>query len=277
MSPEDLYVSVDGKDKVQIGVFLLPAEDFSLTKFLLHELGTSWLHPGGMQSTKKLMSRLDIRPGMKVLDLGCGVGSASRLAAKKYHCDVIGIDSDPSMIEKAKNFAGNNDSDHLSFKVMDGRKMDFADNTFDCVMIQSVTCFNNKAEILAEVFRVLKPGGKLGLNEVTWLKSPTQKVKKVTCATICETFNGALTKEDWESTLQQAHFVNIGADVEAFAPVSPFQLLREEGLIKTLIITSRVLFNANINTRINAVSRYLKEYQGYFAYGIYHGEKPAVK
>jgi len=274
MNPEDLYVSVDGEDKVKIGVFLLPAEDFSLTQFLLNELGTSWLHPGGMQSTIKMLERLKIQPGMRVLDLGCGVGSATRLLAKKYNCDVVGLDNDFSMIEKAKQSTPDNLNEHISFQQGDGEKMSFSDDEFDLVIVQSVACFNNKEIILKEILRVLKPGGKVGLNEVTWLKPPTEKVKKVTCATICETFNGALTKEEWEGNLEQANLTNITSDIEVFEAVSPFQLLREEGFFKTLKITARVLFKADINTRINAVSSYLKNYNGFFGYGIYIGQKP---
>ena len=47
MNPEEALVIVDNCEVTKNGGYLLPAEDFSLTQFMVQDLGMSWLHPAG--------------------------------------------------------------------------------------------------------------------------------------------------------------------------------------------------------------------------------------
>ena len=276
MNPEDLLVHVDGKDKVKIGGYMLPAEDFSLTRFMLQDLGMSWLHPGGIISTIRLLEMLRLKSEMRVLDLGCGIGSTTRYIAKKFNCEVIGIDHNKDMIHQAKDRTHGHRYHGISYHVMDGNNMAFPDCSFDRVIMQSVACFNDKPRIFREAVRVLKNGGVLGLNEVTWIQPPTVTVERVTRSTICETFKGAILEKQWIETLEKSGLAEINHQVFAFETMAPYQMLREEGLMNTARIMSRVLRNPEINIRLSAVSDYFKKYPGYFGYGIYTGCKPVT-
>ena len=275
MNPANLLTQTDGGMKISLGGYLLPAENFSMANFMRFSLGMSWLHPGGITSTENLLTMLNINKDMRVLDLGCGLGSTSRMIAKRYGCKVVGIDLDPSMIAEAE--ARNHGfSDKVHFVPMDGTKMVFNDNYFDCVIMQSVLCFNNKSSLLREVYRVLKTGGQVGANESTWLQPPTPETTTVTRATICETFQHAVETSDWESFLLEAGFSDIKSKTYEFTSMSPYQMLREEGLIKTFKIMAKVLLNPELNMRLGAVSTYFKTFQGYFGYGLYVGYKEAT-
>jgi ubiquinone/menaquinone biosynthesis C-methylase UbiE len=277
MNPESLLVQIDGRDAVKIGGYVLPAEDFNLARFLRDDLGTTWLHAGGITSTMRLIRNLDIQPGMSVLDMGCGVGSAARHLARKFRCQVTGIDFDPEMIRRANEAIQGGDYHNLSFEQMDATRTRFPDNSFDRVVIQSVACFADKTTLFSEAMRVLKPGGFIGINEVTWLKPPTEKLEQVMCATICQTFRGALLARDWVQAMEQVGFVDASYEEHPFNASTPYQILREEGILNTARIMWRVMRNPEINMRLSAMSDFFKKCPEYFSYGLYAARKPDLK
>lgn len=274
MNPGMLLVQDQGHESVKVGGFILPAENFDLAKFLRDDLGTTWLHAGGLPSTLRLIQKLDIRPGMQVLDLGCGVGSATHHLARKTGAQVTGVDGDPEMLERARRATTRSLTGKVRYEQMDVTRTTFPDASFDRVVIQSVACFNDKAALFREVARLLKPGGLVGVNEVTWLQPPTPQIERVMCATICETFRGALLSREWLDQLEQAGLEQAVAEVHPFTGATAYQILREEGLANTLRIMWKVLSNPEINMRLSAMSAMFRNCPEYFSYGIYTARRP---
>jgi SAM-dependent methyltransferase len=271
MNPESLLIHEEGRDIVKIGGFILPAEDFNLARFLRDDLGTTWLHAGGMTSTKRALETLRLGPGMQVLDLGTGVGSAARFIARRSGCQVLGVDIDPEMVRRAELTTRD---PRVRYARMDCLAMPLPDASFDAVLIQSVACFNDPERLFAEVARVLKPGGRVAMNEVTWLREPTEKILQVMCATICETFRGARLTSGWVSAMVSAGLVDASGEPYPFNASTPYQILREEGLLSTLRIMWRVMTQPEINMRLSAMSDLFKKCPEYFGYGIYSARKP---
>ncbi|MDH5445679.1 MAG: methyltransferase domain-containing protein [Gammaproteobacteria bacterium] len=274
MDPKDLLIRMSDSEFVNVGGFTFPVEDFSISDFMQYSLGMTWLHPGGIYSTERLLKLLPIQKESKVLDIGCGLGSTTRHIFKKFKCSVTGVDKNPQMIDGARDLTSSSASMPIEFITADAANTGLPDNSFDIIVIQSVLCFNNKTDILREAYRVLKPGGTIGLNEVTWTKPPSEAVKKVTRSTICETFKGALQENEWEKVLHDSHFVNIISKPQPFEATAPYQMLREEGFFNTIRIFARVLTNPDTNMRLKAVSSYIKNYPGHFGYGLYIAKKP---
>ncbi|MCU0841618.1 MAG: methyltransferase domain-containing protein [Thiobacillaceae bacterium] len=277
MNPESLLIEDNGKSVVKVGGFILPAENFNLAKFLRDDLGTTWLHAGGLPSTLRLIEKLDFEPGMRVLDLGCGVGSATRYLARKTGCQVVGVDFDPEMIRRARESTRGSAYANVRYERMDVLHTDFPDASFDRVVIQSVACFNDKPALFREVLRVLKPGGMVGMNEVTWLKPPTPQIEQVMCSTICETFRGAELAGEWVRLLEAAGLHGASAEAHPFNASTAYQILREEGVVNTLRIMWRVLTNPEINMRLSAMSELFRNCPEYFSYGIYTARKPSMR
>ncbi|VVM05625.1 Demethylmenaquinone methyltransferase [Methylacidimicrobium cyclopophantes] len=118
---------------------------------------------------RELLSLLSIEPGDVVLDLGCGTGRLAEYTAKLVgpHGKVIGIDPSPYRIAIAKR----RERSGLSFEVAGSDDLSsFASGSFDRVYLNYVFHWiENKAEALREIYRILKPGGRLGIS--TGLKS----------------------------------------------------------------------------------------------------------
>lgn len=108
-------------------------------------------------------------PGDAVLDIGCGAGVDSLVAAHLVGKEgrVVGVDITPAMIEKALAHLGRLGWPRVSFQLAEAEALPFPEAEFDAVISNGV--FNltiNKAKALEETHRVLKPGGRLLLADM---------------------------------------------------------------------------------------------------------------
>lgn len=131
-------------------------------------------HIGGVDATQLLVKLCHIDKSSYVLDVGCGVGATPCYLAKNVGCRVVGVDISPRMVERSiERAAREKVADQVEFKVADAQDLPFEDSLFDAVITESVTAFPaDKQKAVNEYARVTKPGGYVGLNETTWLKTP---------------------------------------------------------------------------------------------------------
>lgn len=127
------------------------------------------LHVGGAPASIKLLKKAGLGADEFVLDAGCGIGGSSRLMAQLFNCRVTGVDLAQKFIEAAGFLTQCTGLDSKTgFKQGSILELDFADDTFDAVLCQHVLMnIEDKRAAVKEFFRVLKPGGKLILHEVT--------------------------------------------------------------------------------------------------------------
>ena len=111
---------------------------------------------------ENLCEALDLHSGWRVLDDAAGNGNASLAAARRF-CEVTSTDYVPALLERGKARA---EADGLTvkFQEADAENLPFADGAFDVVMSTFGVMFTPHQErSAAEMFRVCKPGGKIGL------------------------------------------------------------------------------------------------------------------
>jgi len=116
-----------------------------------------------------LAHSMGIKEGMKVLDVGCGVGGPAREIAKFTGAHITGLNNNDYQIDRATHYAQKEGlSKQLTFVKGDFMQMSFPDNSFDAVYAIEATVHAPTLEgIYSEIFRVLKPGGIFGVYE--WL------------------------------------------------------------------------------------------------------------
>lgn len=111
----------------------------------------------------KLVKFAQVAPGQRVLDVACGTGVVA-ITASLRGCEVSGIDLCPALIERARKNASIAQVD-IAFDEADAEALPFADASFDVVLSQFGHIFAPRPEVaLAEMLRVLKPGGRLAFS-----------------------------------------------------------------------------------------------------------------
>lgn len=235
-------------------------------------------HYGGIKATNELIELCHADSDKLVLDVGCGVGITACYLAKKIGCRVVGVDISASMILKAKERAKRNRlDDKVEFKVADARDLPFENDTFDVVIVESVTQFpTDKQGIVNEYTRVAKLGGFVGLNEATWLETPPEDMARNLHRSTRATH---LTVDGWKGLLEKARLAGVIA--KPYAVSSRSESINQGKLVGFKHLMKVAFRTLVLYMRDPDFKRFIKETTGsiprniyeYFGYGLYVGQK----
>jgi arsenite methyltransferase len=145
-----------------------------------------------------------LKKGEIVLDLGSGAGFDCFLAANKVgpKGKVIGVDMTPEMIKKAKENAQKNRIENVEFKLGEIENLPLEDNSVDVVISNCVINLSgDKPKVLREIFRVLKPGGRVAISDIALLKELPKKVRESVEA-YASCVGGAILIEEYKKIIK---------------------------------------------------------------------------
>jgi len=235
-------------------------------------------HIGSMQATRELVELCHIRSGAYVLDVGCGVGATPCYLARELGCRVVGVDLLSKMIEQSRERAKWEGVDRLvEFVVADARDLGFADGLFDAVITESLNAFfEDKQRAMAEYVRVTKPGGYVGVTEMTWLRPPPPEAaayyKRVVYADAMQAGGWRALLEDvgLKCVVGRAHRVDMALEARG-----RFERYGCRGIAKVLLRTLRaVIKDPSSRAFLKDVTGSLpKDLLGDMGYGVYVGRK----
>ena len=152
-----------------------------------------------------------LKTGETVVDLGSGGGFDCFLAAKEVGKTgrVIGVDMTPEMVSKARKNAEAAKTSNVEFRLGEIEHLPVADNSADIVMSNCVINLSpDKQGVYRDVFRVLKPGGRLSISDVLATAPLPEKIRNdLNLVGAC--IGGAATIEDTEEMLRETGFRDI--------------------------------------------------------------------
>lgn len=127
--------------------------------------------PNPLWFTEFLVRPFDLKPGMRVLDLGCGKGMTSVFLAREFGVQVYAVDlwdNPDKKWENAKAFG----VEHLIVPIQaDARSLPFAQGFFDAILcVNSYMYFGQEEEYLENLLKFLRPGGRLGMIVTSYVK-----------------------------------------------------------------------------------------------------------
>ncbi len=165
-----------------------------------------------------------IRPGETVVDLGSGSGMDSFLAARHAgdEGEVIGIDMTDAQIEKAGNLAADAQIGNVEFRRARIEKLPVDDASADVVISNGVINLSPaKAQVFAEVARVLRPQGRLAIADIV---STTPLPEAVTCdaSLWAACIGGAMQRDEYRATIEAA-----GLRIETFVENDEYRFVSE--------------------------------------------------
>lgn len=131
-------------------------------------LGDSF-HPGGLKLTGRLGHLLQLGPHSRVLDIACGKGASALFLAERFGCAAVGLDYGKQNVETANaEAAAHGLAMSVQFEQADAEQLPFPDASFDAVICECAFCtFPDKSGASREFARVLRPGGKVGISDLT--------------------------------------------------------------------------------------------------------------
>jgi arsenite methyltransferase len=131
-------------------------------------LGDSF-HPGGARLTRRLGEVLSLRPGLRVLDVASGAGAGAILLAQTFGCAIVGVDYGAESVRAATAAAAAAGvASQVRFQQGDAERLLIADASVDAIVCECAFCtFPDKAAAATEFARVLRPGGRVGLSDLT--------------------------------------------------------------------------------------------------------------
>jgi SAM-dependent methyltransferase len=126
-------------------------------------------HPGGLALTRRLAEQLRLRSGQRVVDIAAGPGATARLLAADYDVTVDGVDLGQSTVDDARAATAEAGlAAKVRFHLGDAEQIPLPDNGCDAVVCECAFCtFPDKVTAAAEFARILRPGGRVGITDVT--------------------------------------------------------------------------------------------------------------
>ncbi|KAK9115267.1 hypothetical protein Syun_022064 [Stephania yunnanensis] len=121
--------------------------------------GEGFVSTGGIETTKEFVAKMHLKPGQKVLDVGCGIGGGDFYMAENFDVEVLGIDLSINMVSFALESAiGRKCS--VEFEVADCTTKEYPDNSFDVIYSRdTILHIQDKPALFKKFFKWLKPGG----------------------------------------------------------------------------------------------------------------------
>jgi cyclopropane fatty-acyl-phospholipid synthase-like methyltransferase len=124
-------------------------------------------HARGLAATVELADKLPIRAGQHILDIGCGLGGPARYIARRFQCNVSGLDITAPFVEAGNKLTALLRMERqVKIELGDGQHLPYPDAAFDGAYTQHVTMnVADRARFFSEAYRVLKPGAFFALTE----------------------------------------------------------------------------------------------------------------
>ncbi|XP_056143616.1 phosphoethanolamine methyltransferase isoform X2 [Lampris incognitus] len=128
--------------------------------------GAGYVSTGGPSTTKEFVDLLNLKPGQKVLDIGCGIGGGDFYMSKTFGVDVLGLDLSENMVDIAMERAIAEKLPLVHFEVADATKRSFPEGSFDVIYSRdTILHIDDKLALFKRFHSWLKPGGQLLISD----------------------------------------------------------------------------------------------------------------
>ena len=163
-------------------------------------------HVGGLEATQELAKQMELRAGLRLLDVGSGIGGPARYFAAEHGCRVTGIDLTEEFVRVARSLTRRTKLDGLAeFRQGSALELPFAPETFDrAYMIHVGMNVADKAGIFREVRRVLKLAGRFTIFDI--LRTGDGPIRYPVPWAMSEETSFVAMAKDYGAALQNAGF-----------------------------------------------------------------------
>lgn len=204
------------------------------------------------------LSGIEITEGQTVLDLGSGAGLDCFRAARKVGRSgrVIGVDMTPEMLRLARQNQAKAGLENVEFRLGEIEHLPVADATVDVVISNCVINLSpDKPQVFREVYRVLKPGGRLAVSDIV-TDGPLPETVRQNLSAWASCVSGALDMRDYQSAIEAAGFDSVQMEhIYLDKDVVDDALEQLEGDSQPIASGDVEIYHKVFSARISAVKR----------------------
>ncbi len=164
-SPLDLPATTEAAESESLKACCARLYESDWARLLLGES----FHPGGLALTERLGVLLGLQPGQRVLDVASGQGASALFLAQRFGCEVVGVEYSARAVSQAQAAAHQAGlADRVHFQPGDAEALPVDSRAFDAILCECAFCtFADRAAAAREFARCLRPGGRVGLSDLT--------------------------------------------------------------------------------------------------------------
>jgi SAM-dependent methyltransferase len=196
-----------------------------------------------------------LQPGQTVLDLGSGGGLDCILAAQKVGetGGVIGVDMTPEMLEKARANVKRLGLKNVEFRQGFLESLPVDDNSIDVIISNCVINLSpDKAKVFDEVFRVLRPGGKVAVSDIV-TNGPLPEIIKNSLSGWASCVSGAIDVNEYTAAMTAAGLLDVQVTPTFIDKEMVDEVVRDlEGKIDLALFPLEQIYQAVFSARVTA-------------------------
>lgn len=254
-------------------VLELPGANLDVTRmpghWLLARMGKRVLRPGGLEVTRKMLDGVAITPADQVVEFAPGLGTTARMVLAMQPASYTAVERDPSAKKLVEQILRPGDQCRQGSAAETGLESESATVVIGEAMLTMHTAAQ-KSAIVREAFRVLKPGGRYGIHELSLAPDSLSEERKAEIQkSLSDSIHvGArpLTSSEWRKVLEQEGFEVVSEATAPMALLEPARVLADEGIAGVFRICFNVLRTPGALKRVRSMRatfrRYANEMRG---------------
>jgi SAM-dependent methyltransferase len=256
------------REKTMTSATCLPGDHLDAAKmpghWLLLRLGKRVLRPGGLELTQRMLDGLNIQPNDDVVEFGPGLGVTARMALARNPHSYVGIERDENAARSVRRrLQGPGRQCLIGSAEQTGLANAQASVVYGEAML-TMQGHHQKAAIVAEAARLLRPGGRYGIHELCLvpddLRRETRDLIEHDLTTTIHVGARPLTSPEWQALLTEHGFSITHCATMPMHLLEVSRLIQDEGLGRVLLIAARLLRDDQARTRVSAMKRVFRKH-----------------
>ncbi|MCC7517705.1 MAG: methyltransferase domain-containing protein [Verrucomicrobiae bacterium] len=233
--------------------------------WLLAQMGKRVLRPGGIELTRFMLERLAVCSDDAAVEFAPGLGVTARLTLERRPASYTAIERDEAAAANVRRYLN---GPRQQCRVGSAEQTGLPEQSATVVYGEAMLTMQGpeqKRRIIAEAFRLLKPGGRYGVHEMSLTPDdlPIQEQEEISREMSREIHVGArpLTRREWRELLEAAGF---SIEAETSAPMhllEPGRLIRDEGFFRALRFAFKVVRSPEARRRVFSMRRMFRKHR----------------